>query len=316
MHEKEHHREWERDWLEGNLSSDEVMEKMGRTDEIVALLRSGAQAAKLRVPEKRSKEEIWSILVDKVDQERETKVIPLHRRYWIAVAASVVLLVGAFFLFKAVDTVTYKTSFGQTASFHLPDNSVVTLNAGSALSYSKRNWKDERSLSMKGEAFFEVQKGSNFTVNTRLGKVEVLGTSFNVRIYNGELVVSCKTGKVRVTDNESEMETITPGERVKAKKLGMVDVPKAIALEQIDAWIDGERELESISFKEITKEIERQFDIDVQLDGLNPSDMDAVLTTWITRDDLGKTLDELTLASGHIYEIKGNDKVIIKSKTQ
>jgi transmembrane sensor len=49
------------------------------------------------------------------------------------------------------------------------------------MSYSD-DWSKERTLSLEGEAFFEVQKGSKFSVVTSDGIVEVLGTSFDVTV--------------------------------------------------------------------------------------------------------------------------------------
>ena len=41
---------------------------------------------------------------------------------------------------------------------------------------------DHRSLTLSGEAYFDVQKGNKpFTISTNQGQVTVLGTSFNVR---------------------------------------------------------------------------------------------------------------------------------------
>ncbi len=312
MYGKTHHSEWEKDWLEGNLSGEEVVEKMGKTDEIVALIKSGEQAARFSVPEKRSKEEIWSILVDKVNQEPETKVIPLHRRTWIGIAASIVLLAGAFFLYQALDVVTYKTSFGETASFRLPDNSTVTLNAGSALSFSKRKWKNERSLSMDGEAFFEVQHGSKFTVNTDLGKVEVLGTSFDVKAYDDEMIVACKTGKVRVTGVAEDSEIITPGFRVRALENGEVEEPQEVSLEEIDSWISGEIAFISASMDEVIEELERQFDIKVELKDVETESIRYNGSLY--RDNLDNTMKEFSLTYKHLeYEIK-DKKVTISAK--
>ena len=315
MYEKEHHIVCVREWLEGKISSEEMLDKMGGSDEVVMLLKSGEQAAKLKVPEKKSKEEIWSILVDKVKQEPETKVIPLHRRTWVlSVAASIVLLIGAFFVFKTVDTVSYKTSFGETASFRLPDNSIVTLNAGSALNFSKRTWKRTRSLSLQGEAFFQVQKGSNFEVKTRLGKVEVLGTSFNVRVNRGELIVACKTGKVRVTSKAETKQEITPGIKIKASKTGVVQEPIEVKTEDIDSWIDGrEREFESWSLSDVFEELEKQFKVKVEFDGLETVDLDQRISAYITRGDIQGTLDVLVAVAGNLeYEIKNKRRVILR----
>lgn len=313
MHEKKHDSGWEREWLEGKLSSDKVIEKLGNTRETATLLKAGDKAALLNTPEKRSKEEIWSILVDKVNQESETKIIPLYsRRVWIGVAASVVMLVGAFFLFKTIDTVKFNAPFGQTASFNLPDNSIVTLNAGSTLRFSKRKWKNERSLFLEGEAFFEVQKGSNFSVNTELGKIEVLGTSFNVRAYNDILTVACKTGKVRVSGPLKSKQIITPGLKVRALKNKSLEVPTEINTESIDTWIAGEIEIQSWALKEVFEEIERQFNVTVEIDGFNPSE--NFYSGYLNRSNLEASLDELMISYKLQYEIIEKGRVVITGK--
>lgn len=61
----------------------------------------------------------------------------------------------------------------------LPDGSVVRLNSVSRLSYKPLGWYFSRSAELSGEAFFEVEKGSKFTIYSMLGSTSVLGTSFN-----------------------------------------------------------------------------------------------------------------------------------------
>lgn len=313
MHIKKHHSGWEKEWLEGNLTSDEVTEKLGNSNEAATLLKAGDKIALFNTPEKRSKEEIWSILVDKVNQESETKTIPLYSRsVWISVAAAVVMLVGAFYVFKTIDTVKYNVPLGQTASFSLPDNSKVTLNAGSVLRFSKRKWKSERSLFLEGEAFFEVQKGSNFSVNTELGKIEVLGTSFNVRAYNDILSVACKTGKVRVSGPLQSKQIITPGLKVKAFKNKALEAPIEINTASIDTWINGEIEIQSWALKEVFEEIERQFNVSVEIKGFNSSE--NFYSGYLDRSNLEASLDELMISYKLQYEIIEKDRVVISVK--
>jgi len=96
----------------------------------------------------------------------------------------------------------------------LPDGSVVVLDQGAELRYNEA-W-DSRELSLKGEAFFTVQKGAKFTVKTDQGTVSVLGTSFNVYADHANLQVECFTGKVKVTSGNTE-EILTKGLGVKLR---------------------------------------------------------------------------------------------------
>ena len=64
----------------------------------------------------------------------------------------------------------------------LPDQSTVRLNAGSFFTYDAATWDDARTVELHGEAFFDVKKnGVPFTVTTSNSRVQVLGTTFNVR---------------------------------------------------------------------------------------------------------------------------------------
>ena len=79
----------------------------------------------------------------------------------------------------------------------LPDNSIVTLRGGSELSYAPYWWFADRSLQFEGEAFFDVEKGSSFTVQSDNGVTQVLGTSFSIYANDENYEVFCKTGKVK-----------------------------------------------------------------------------------------------------------------------
>ena len=71
-----------------------------------------------------------------------------------------------------------KQQKGEIKTITMPDKSVITLNADSRLSFVEGNWMNNRSVSLEGEAFFDVKKGTKFEVNSEVGKVTVLGYQF------------------------------------------------------------------------------------------------------------------------------------------
>lgn len=90
---------------------------------------------------------------------------------------------------------------GQKLTINLPDGTIVKLNAESKLSFPRHFEKDQRVVQLTGEAFFDVNRDTQrpFIVNSGNLKIEVLGTSFNVRSYQkNRESVAVKTGKVRV----------------------------------------------------------------------------------------------------------------------
>ena len=83
----------------------------------------------------------------------------------------------------------------------LPDGSTAYLNNYSSIKY-KKNF-DERIVKQNGEVFFEVKKGSTpFIVKTDAGEIQVLGTKFNVKSSNKELVVEVQEGVVELKINK------------------------------------------------------------------------------------------------------------------
>ncbi|MEL6925691.1 MAG: FecR domain-containing protein, partial [Bacteroidota bacterium] len=124
-------------------------------------------------------------------------------RYIASAAAVAILLISFWFLYNPATSID--AGVGEQLAHQLPDASVIQLNAGSTIEYKKGDWSKERTVYLEGEAFFKVEKGSRFTVLTPSGKVEVLGTSFNVFARKGQLEVTCFTGKVRVSKDEQEV---------------------------------------------------------------------------------------------------------------
>lgn len=88
----------------------------------------------------------------------------------------------------------------------LPDGSVVTLSSHSVLTYDAEFTGKSRNVSLKGKAFFDIQRDESkpFIVTTDQSKIEVLGTSFLVNTTSANAVteVVVKSGRVAVSKKE------------------------------------------------------------------------------------------------------------------
>ncbi|MFY0672370.1 MAG: FecR domain-containing protein [Bacteroidia bacterium] len=205
-----------------------------------------------------------SELKQKLTPKKEVKKTRPIRTWYIA-AASVVLLIGTFLIYQLLTEgngpVVTESLVASKSSLELPDGSFVKLNSESKVTYNPKNWEENRSLTLEGEAFFEVSKGSKFTVSTNNGSVEVLGTSFNVKDRNSKLEVLCYTGKVRVSSSSNE-KIITPGQGV---------VMNGSQIEELNfnatqpGWLNGVISFNNTSLKEAVEEYERQFGFSVDL---------------------------------------------------
>lgn len=179
------------------------------------VLQSGAAVAELEVRE--------GVSELRARMERsEGKVRLIHLRRFAAVAASVIVLVGAgyFFFFKPETRggLSMETRSGERRMFELPDGSTVMLNANSRISLSPNFNDSERIVELDGEGFFTVSPSAQkpFLVKTGGLDVRVLGTTFNLKAYSADSVyeASLVSGKIEVAPTgKSERMVLSPDQK-------------------------------------------------------------------------------------------------------
>jgi transmembrane sensor len=104
-----------------------------------------------------------------------------------------------------------ETAVGRIKSHPLEDGSSVKLNTDSALEVEYT--EDFRRVRLQqGEAFFDVAPDPDrpFVVETPLGNVTAVGTSFLVRLDGGSANVTVQSGRVRITQNAASPRAATP----------------------------------------------------------------------------------------------------------
>ncbi|MCF6357309.1 MAG: FecR domain-containing protein [Draconibacterium sp.] len=190
----------------------------------------------------------------------------------------------------------------------LPDGSVVEVNADSRLSYNKESWNENRVVNLEGEAFFSVEKGSNFRVKTNDGIVEVLGTSFNVYSRNDRLKVHCETGKVSVSSDGKET-TLTPHQSVDVVNQKHNFKENVVESENRSTWRKGIFMYNRASLVDVIAELERQFDIKIIMDKSfgNPN-----YTGSFQKSNIETALTEVFYPLDLKFSIKGKDVTITK----
>ncbi len=192
-------------------------------------------------------------------------------RFITRIAAAVVILVAfgyaAFYLFDG-NTVT-TVAANNVVNITLNDGSHVALNRDSEITYSKSFNNDQRVVSLKGEAFFEVTKDKSrpFVIETDQLKIEVLGTSFfvNVRQTNvaDEVVVS--SGRVMVAAIESKPVVLAAGQKaVFHKKAGLLSRSENVAQNYL-SWKTGKLIFEDVPLVQVVLELSRAYHTEVEL---------------------------------------------------
>ena len=151
----------------------------------------------------------------------------------------------------------------------LSDGTHIWLNARSEFSYPASFNENTREVRLKGEAFFDVAKDRNkkFIVNTSRCEVEVLGTQFNVEAYNeNEFSTALIQGSVKVTDKSQPDESVVlePNNTVSLNNGKLTVTP--ITDFNPYSWKEGLITFKDINFKDLMKELEKNFGIRIIID--------------------------------------------------
>jgi ferric-dicitrate binding protein FerR (iron transport regulator) len=156
-------------------------------------------------------------------------VVPFKKKFnWLRVAAVFIITVSVATVFYLVTNT--KTNRLELASNDvilndtLPDNSVVTLNKNSTLSYHQQSGiKSYRKAVLKGEGFFRVKpdKSKPFFVEVAGIEVKVVGTSFNIKGLADVTEIIVESGVVTVS-KENKMVTLQKGEKLTIPRTGSI----------------------------------------------------------------------------------------------
>jgi transmembrane sensor len=266
--------------------------------------------SRLRVPAGRSAEEALSALKLRIAELERKNRSPKKKDLWLVYLVS--SIAAGFLVLFAVWQIWFRPSVTQVIAergthkeYRLPDGSAVNLNADSKISFTGRDFINNRHLSLKGEAFFDITKGSPFTISTSNGEIRVLGTSFNVNTRDNSFAVSCLTGKILVSVRNQSV-TITPGESAKLTREGLISYADS-DISRATRWLEGEFIFVNSSLDLVFGEMERQFN--VKFAGINFKN--KFFTGSFSNKDLRVALEIICIPMGLNYEIGSNGKIFV-----
>ncbi len=190
----------------------------------------------------------------------------------------------------------------------LPDSSEVVLNRGSRISYQD-NFPMDRSVSLGGEAFFEVRRDEAhpFRVNVGRSRVTVLGTSFSVIDNESALDVVVATGKVSVQTPGNSLATLTPGQRSHFLKSTGELQTSTNTDENYTSWMTGVLKFRQATISEVATALGRHFSVHITVVGR----ADGIRYTSQFKDPtLDEVLKEMKEVVGTTSRKEGSDVII------
>lgn len=266
---------------------------------------------------------------------------PRRRYLWAAaVSTGILLCMGAWWWTSAKKnnnavTSEVTTRNGSRTSIQLADGTRVWLNAGSKLSYSKDFGKNDRSVTLSGEAFFDVAKQADrpFVIHTETMDIRVLGTRFNVRSYPQDKTTEASliTGSIEaIVKHNATRIILKPSEKIvvlnhlpavaPATKPTTAKEESPVTLSHVSyyaaqttaitetSWMDNKLVFKDESFAALAQEMERFFGVKVRFG--DPQLEQLRFTGVFEQETVQQALSALQLTAAFRYDIQ-HDTIII-----
>lgn len=154
------------------------------------------------------------------------------------------------------------TPRGGQFQVRLPDGTRVWLNAASELKYPTAFNGKERTVTVNGEAYFEVAQDATRPFRVRIegrAEVEVLGTSFNISAYENEtqLQTTLLDGAVKCNGI-----LLKPGQQAQLEG-STLKVADNVDISRVVAWKNGFFNFDGVGVAQLMRQLERWYDIEV-----------------------------------------------------
>jgi transmembrane sensor len=293
----------------------------------------------------------WHLVRNKISAQRPPVQLPVASsntrritKYVSAIAAVFILAAGGIWLWNTYQVTAaspqkniVSTKNGSKSKIELPDGTQVWLNVGSRIRYDENYGKENRELTLTGEACFDVAHDETkpFILHTGKMDVKVLGTLFNVKAYPGDETTEASLirGSIEVTfpgrpqeklilkpkDKISivNKETDTAAETRVARAVNN-DKPaimvSSIQYEPTDsavietAWVNNKLIFRSKTFEELARDIERWFNVIVQVQ--DSSILDKKFTGTFSNESITDALDALSLTYPFHYKFNRSNNTV------
>lgn len=262
----------------------------------------------------------WKKLEKRIQPEAPANLRSVNFRKWsqLQVAAIILALVAFSFggyLWINSAAVNEKTVIAnwenQGKEVVLDDGSVVYLNAGATFTYPKKFKGNTRTVSLNGEAFFNITRNENcpFIIRANAAEIKVLGTSFNVQSSKNKTEVLVETGKVqlRPLNNEADKLLLEKGEigSLQQAKLKKQNNPNPNYL----SWKTRKLVFDATPLQDVMPIIEKTYGVDIEL----PVDLEALqLTSTFNHEPLEIILESIAKSFNLTYFKNGRSIVFAR----
>lgn len=291
-------------WLSGDLEEEEAnsLKSSGELEELEAIIKA---TDSFSMPQF-NKNDSFAAIMAKKSKIKPKPRLTVRRISWVAgMAASLFVAFGVYY-FLSNNNTQISAAYAMNEAYSFPDNSSVQLNDGSSIEFKESNWESNRLVNLTGEAFFQVEKGNSFVVETKNGLVEVLGTEFNVRAWGENFYVECYEGSVAVRSN-GQNSLLTEGQSVNVIDGKMEPVQPIVNAKPL--WTNNESRFYKEDLNIVFDEIARQFGLEIKAPVL-----DKTYTGTFSHASPDTALLKVCLPMGLKYQIDETNSLVTISE--
>jgi ferric-dicitrate binding protein FerR (iron transport regulator) len=253
------------------------------------------------------------------------EIRPSRTRSMLLRIAAVAAMLAIFFTFYMAWQVLRKPSpTAQFASLYVPknqkkqitlaDGTMVWLNAGSELKYSRVFSGKTREIYLSGEAFFDVHHDAAkpFIIHTGEVTTTVLGTAFNIKedAFLHSVIVTVTRGKVSVANKGRQIGVLTPNQQLSFNMVSDKVSQQPVDANQVISWSKIDLHFEDVTFSDAAKQLEQRFDVKISFSN------DKIKGCRFTGDSFtGEKLDKVLKAicdfNNATYRIQPDGTILI-----
>lgn len=236
---------------------------------------------------------------------------------WLAGAAAVLILgAAAFWLTRSAFNFSGMTLSADSKALTdtLPDQTIITLNKNSYITYPKSLKGNKRSVELQGEAFFTVSHKDDAPFIVHVDEVTItdIGTEFNVKeteqyteviVATGSVVVSVKGKSVLLKANEkvvvSKKEGLLKKEQIQNKLYNYYQTKQFVC--------------ENTPLSELTQTLSEAYDTDIVIHAPELARL-PITTTFQSDQPLDSILNIISQTFEEISVSKQGEKIILSRK--
>ena len=226
---------------------------------------------------------VWWVNSSRTDDlEQGSRLTDTRHRAFLTLAGGeqIVLSQNDTLTVPVLSCNTLTTPRGREYLLTLSDGTRVWLNTESQLRYPVQFTGERRTVYLVGEAYFDVHPDAShpFTVISGPAEVTVLGTSFNLRAYPEEdIVTTLVSGAVQMSGRVGGQSVrLTPGEQGCLEKTNGYMTKREVDTYLHTAWKDGRIVFRNMRLEDLFTTLARWYDLEVVY--LNPEVKDIRFT--------------------------------------